>query len=222
MRIPFDQSSAVYRTLINLRPEIATAILRTMEAGWEIARQRPEVHAGTKEVEVTECLRDGMRTALRTKRLPWRRTMVVLPGTESRSQAHITTPDGRTDIPLFLIRIFVRSGEHDPHAIIECKRVAEGNPGLTREYVVEGIDRFRRGKYSRNHSTGFMAGYVIAGNPARIVAGINRYLRSRGRDQEDLDLSGFAGINWVWTSQHPRAAPSSPIDLHHAMLVIGA
>jgi hypothetical protein len=32
--------------------------------------------------------------------------------------------------------------------------VAEGDTTLAREYVVEGIDRFRTGKYAENHIRG--------------------------------------------------------------------
>jgi hypothetical protein len=59
-----------------------------------------------------------MRAALVERGLPWRKTMAVLPGTDSRSKEGMVSPDGRTDIPLFLTRVFARSGEHDQHAII--------------------------------------------------------------------------------------------------------
>ena len=67
---------------------------------------------------MTERLRDGMRIAL--KNSPWKQIM-VLPGTESRSKSNVMLPDGRTDIPLAFVEIFLRTQEHDPHAIIECK-----------------------------------------------------------------------------------------------------
>jgi hypothetical protein len=184
--IPFNQPTAVGRAFINLVPEFIVAILRTVEAGWDIAREREEVHPGANEVVITECLRDGMRNALDERRFPWCEMMIVAPGTESRSYAGMTRPDGRTDIPLFLIPVFSWSREHDPHAIIECKRVAAGDSHLTREYVVEGIDRFCKGKYAENHGKGFMAGYVVSGAPAEVVEGINHYLDGKGRLAERL------------------------------------
>src|SRR5947208_3235224 len=108
---------------------------------------------------------DSMRQAMAQKRLPWRRTMIVLPGTESRSQVGMTRPDGRTDIPLIVIEIFLRYGEHDPHAIVECKRLSQNDARLAREYIVEGIDRFCTGKYASNHNQGFMVGYIANGSP---------------------------------------------------------
>jgi hypothetical protein len=85
--------------------------------------------------------------------------MKAIPGTESRSNASVVLPDGRTDIPIFFIEVFFESQDHDPHAVVECKRIAAGDRRLCREYVVEGVDRFRIGKYGQNHAIGFMVGY---------------------------------------------------------------
>ena len=169
---------------------------------------------------MTERLRDGMRSALNGGELPWGRTMVVLPGTESRSRPDVLRPDGRTDIPILLIRTFLRFGEHDPHAIIECKRIVGDDTHLCREYVVNGIDRFRTGKYARNHSTGFMAGYLIADRISAAVAGINNYLHGKKRDDEHLTRSNLIDEPWVRESRHPRS-DTVPIVMHHAFLKTG-
>lgn len=216
MRLPLGQSAAIGRRFIDLSPELRTAVIQTVELGWQLAKERAEVLPNADEVTLTECLRDAMRMALVSCRLPWRKTMIVAPGTESRSQAGMTAPDGRTDIPIYLTRVFVRSGEHDPHAIIECKRVAESDTALAREYVIEGIDRFRTGKYAENHSIGFMVGYVIAGSRAAVVDGINKYLIGKSRRPETLSHSIADG----WTSKHPRSSGSTSIALHHAMLAV--
>lgn len=219
MRIPLGQSAAIGRTFINLAPAVTIAILRTVEAGWELASTSEAVHPEADEVAITETLRDSMREALIRHGFPWRKTMIVAPGSESRSRAGMKAPDGRTDIPLYLTQVFARSGEHDPHAIIECKRVAEGDTDLAREYVVEGIDRFRNGKYSENHARGFMAGYVLIGAPATVVESINRYLSGRKRLTELLAITKSSDVPG-WTSEHVRAAPSAPILLHHVMLTM--
>lgn len=219
MRLPLGQSAAVGRRFINLSTEVTVAVLRTVEAGWQLALDRREVESAADEVTITECLRDAMRLALVRHHFPWRKTMIIAPGTESRSQPGMTAPDGRTDIPLFLTKIFTRSGEHDPHAILECKRVAEGDATLAREYVVEGIDRFRSGKYGENHGRGFMIGYVLSGSPAGVVQGINSYLAGRSRDAETLSHSTLGGLIEGWTSEHPRES-RGPIALHHAMLAV--
>jgi len=217
MRLPLGQSAAVGRKFINLSPELTVAVIRTVEAGWPIALARPEVTSQADEVTITECLRDAMRHALVQHRFPWRKTMIVAPGTESRSQAGMISPDGRTDIPLFLTRVFARSGEHDPHVILECKRVAEGDASLAREYVVEGIDRFRTGKYSENHRRGFMIGYVLSGSTQGVVDAVNRYLLGRSRSAEALAPSTAMPTYGGWESEHPRSS-SGPISLHHALL----
>jgi hypothetical protein len=216
--IPFENKGVIGHTFINLGPEITTAILCTLERGWAIARARPEISRKAKEVVITECLRDGMRKALTTKRFPWHKTMIVAPGTESRSRPGLTIPDGRTDIPIFVIQIFLRSGEHDPHAIIECKRIAAGDSLLVREYVVQGVDRFCSGKYAASHDKGFMVAYVLSGTPISAVKSINAYLNRHARKSESLAKSGFR--KGAYASRHPRKTPNWGIELQHTMLVV--
>ena len=143
--------------------------------------------------------------------------MAVLPGSESRSDTDVVVPDGRTDIPMFFVEIFQQLAEHDPHAIVECKRLAGDDNHLCREYVVEGIDRFKSGKYGKNHAVGFMAGYVTSGSAEGAAAGVNAYLSRVARDAEHLARHAVrADVSWL--SHHWRSAPSPPIDLHHALV----
>lgn len=224
MKLPYNVRATAGRPFIDLGPDTATVILRTIEAGWARASSLPDVNAGTGEVKMNERLRDGMRAALAPGGLPWSGTLNVQGGTESRSRSDILVPDGRTDIPILLIAICVRYGEHDPHAIIECKRIAGADAHLCREYVVNGIDRFRHGKYGANHAAGFMAGYLIAGDANAAAGGVNAYLdsgRTHGgpRHGETLRLSTLIDEPWVWTSSHPRAG-ARDIDVHHAFLSV--
>ena len=218
MKLPRDVSVIADRSFIELDSEISAAILRILKEGWLLASKSREVNAYAAEVPMTERLRDGMRSALRGDKL----FMVVLPGTESRSRPEVALPDGRTDIPILCIEIFFRFGEHDPHAIIECKRIAGGDAALCRKYVVNGIDRFRIGKYAGNHSTGFMAGYLIAGDATSAAHGINKYLNAghmnrEPRHDENLKPSTLVTEPWAWTSRHPRVA-APEVVLHHAFL----
>ena len=146
--------------------------------------------------------------------------MVVLPGTESRSTSCVLLPDGRTDIPLFSTEIFQRLEEHDPHAVIECKRIASTDTHLCREYVVEGIDRFRTGKYGHNHAMGFMAGYLLADTAQDAVQGVNAYLTRVSREPEHLRPANETVTVSSWGSHHSRAAPTPPIKLHHAFFAV--
>ena len=116
--------------------------------------------------------------------------------------------------------MFAKLREHDPHAIVECKRVAEGDTYLAREYVVEGVDRFKTGKYGENHANGFMVGYVISGTKTGVVDGINAYLRGRSRNCEILVSGRDGAISKCWLSEHPRRHGRTPILLHHTMLVV--
>lgn len=217
MRLPFDGPTANGRRFIDLEPDIASTILQTVKVGWINALKSPDVNTGAHEVELTERLRDGMRQALNRERPSLNDTLVVLAGTKSRSRPEVLVPDGRTDIPILCFGIRIRFHEHDPHAIIECKRITGHDTRLCRAYVVEGIDRFRTGKYSGNHSTGFMIGYLISGDEQAAVTGINSYLNNNSRPNETLILSGVITASRVWTSHHPRAA-TSPIKLHHSFL----
>ena len=215
MKLPLDGPVAPSRPTIDLGSDISSTIMRTVEAGWVRAKKWYEVNTDAYEVSITERLRDGMRQALQHEKAS---SMVVLAGTESRSHSDVLLPDGRTDIPILWIEIFLRFGEHDPHAIIECKRIAGKNASLCRAYVQEGIDRFRTGKYAGNHTTGFMIGYLISGTAKTAANGINRYLDHKSRNQENLKPSGLIGEQWAWQSQHPRTQPASAIALHHAFL----
>lgn len=224
MRLPYDRPPAIGRPFIQLAHEVAAAIMQTIEAGWRVGKCASISTAARGEVEITERLREGMRRALEEEELPWREEMIVLPGTESLSHPDLPRPDGRTDIPIFMIGIWLGHRVHEPHAIVECKRVDGSNADLCRLYVVEGMDRFRQGHYSENHSTAFMAGYVIAGNERTAVDRINQYLTSKGvfgghgsADAERLRPSSILAGGWAWESRHGRAT-GSPVELHHAFL----
>ena len=216
MRIPHEDKDTLGQGLIPLSNEIAAAILLTLKAGWKIATKNSGLNASAGEVEITERLRDGMRIALNDNMFQWSRAMTVLPGTESRSRPQVLTPDGRTDIPIFIIEIFAQYGVHDPHAIIECKRIAGSDSKLCRLYVVEGIDRFQTGKYARNHRVGFMVGYLLSGDAAAAVSSINQYLTRKGRKAELLEPSDIVNESRVWGSRHIRKNLSYPIRLNHA------
>ena len=212
----------VGRQFIDLHGERCDAILQILADGWERASASSKVHPGAGEVEITECLRTEMRGVLKVKDADWCKKVTVLPGTESRSSPNLPKPDGRTDIPMFFQEIREDLDEHDPHAIVECKRVAGNDTDLCRQYVVEGIDRFKTGKYGGNHAVGFMAGYLLSDNAKAAAGGINRYLTRQGRQIEHLGPSNIRDAPRIRSSRHPRPQPADPIDLHHAFLSMQA
>jgi len=218
LRIPYDPPAPLGREFIDLAPEVVAAILRILTAGWLQACKFSDVNAQAGEVLMTERLRDGMRGELKSKACPWGKTLIVLSGTESRSSNGVLIPDGRTDIPLMLIEVFFRTAEHDPHAIIECKRIAGSDTHLCREYVVEGIDRFATGKYGENHAVGFMVGYVLFGTAGESVDGVNAYLTRVSRMPDALEPSDLCSEAVSWTSRHVRTKSSSSIQLQHVFL----
>lgn len=212
MSLPSDDRE-VFGTPIALAAEMTLTILEIVKEGWAFAQLESDVTAESNEVLLNERLRDGMRRAVNHAGI----LLIVAPGTESRSQPQIVVPDGRTDIPIYSFAILIRAGDHDPHAIIECKRVAGGNTTLCREYVVNGIDRFRRGQYSARHTTGFMVGFVLTGCAAKAAEGINAYLTDRKGLADCLVPSKLLDAPWMWASRHCRDG-LGPIALHHAFL----
>ena len=219
MTLPAGGSATLGRPLIRLADVWAIAILRTVEAGWAEAVGHPDVNAGTKEIAITTRLRDGMISAVESGQFSWKGEMVVLPGTESRSDTDISQPDGRTDMSIIIsemARLYGRRG-HDPQAVIECKRISGNSASLCREYAVNGVDRFRRGKYAGDHVIGFMIGYLISGDARSAASSINKYLSRKSRDEESLRPSNLVRESWAWQSDHQRKGNES-IKLQHALL----
>ena len=215
MKLPHDVQPAIGRIPVELPLDISASILHTIDKGWTLALKSPDLETDAPEVVMTGRLRDAMESVLKNDDR-WRGLMMVHFGSESRSRPEIPLPDGLTDLSISIIPMFSGSGEH-PHAIIECKRIAGNNSRLCREYVVEGIDRFRTGKYASNHATGFMVAYLIAGNIRDAVTGVNKYLNRKKRGNESLRQSTLIQDPWVWDSRHPRSS-ARPIDMHHAFL----
>ena len=221
MRIPHESQGVVGREYIALADEVVAAILMTVREGWALAAIDGET-ASEGEVVITERLRDGMRQALKSGTLAWGKSFIVALGMESRSTPDVMTPDGRTDIPLYVVEIFLRHAEHDPHAIIECKRLDGGDTYLCREYIVEGVDRFRSGKYAENQASGFMAGYLLGGDAQSAVSGVNAYLGRVKRVDEQIVLSQVVEDPAFWQSQHLRTVERPAIAIHHALLGLTA
>lgn len=199
----------------------AATILRTIGRGWRTALARTAARPGMPEVELNEMLRDGMRDAVEPRLRGRGPRMLVAGGTETRSAPDVLAPDGRTDIPLHFLSLLEELHIHEPHAIIECKRVDGGNTRLCREYVVSGIDRFVHGQYGARHVAGFMAGYVESGSVGRAVGGINGFLGRKDRRDEQLGPARGLGKQWVRSSRHPRTGGPAPMILHHAFLEFG-
>lgn len=215
--LPSSRDILAAGTLDIGRDRIAT-ILHTIRRGWSTVRKQPEVSAGTPEIELNVWLRKGMTGAVEPRNRGSGPKMLVSMGTETLSSESIGAPDGRVDIAIFFPAILEARNDHDPHAIIECKRVAGTDSGLCREYVIEGIDRFVSGKYGRRHAVGFMAGYLESGTTDLSVRGINRYLDGQGRPAEHLGPAVTLDADWARSSRHPRLRNAMPLELHHAFL----
>ena len=217
MSIPFDYPAAP-RTTIDIQEDRCITILWTIWHGWKGVLAAGEVDATWDEVSITGRLQCEMVRTVEDKDV-W-----VWPGAESRSTTNLRKPDGITDIPIAFTSIREKQNDHGPHAIIECKLVAEDSAYLCREYVNEGVRRFVRGakedsqypKYAAKHAFGFMAGYLLRGNAERAAKRINNYLD----EAECLRSPTILREDWLRTSAHRRRRPLPPITLHHAFLAI--
>ena len=210
MKLPTEDRN-VAGERIELGPDLVATVLRVIEEGWVRAKAMGAT-ATDLERPLTERLRFGMRTA---KSRP--ESIVVQRGAESLSSQAALVPAGLSDIPLFFLEIYLQSSVQDPHAIIECKRIADTDTDLCREYVVNGIDRFRDGKYASCHKVAFMVGYVLMGTVDDAADGVDRYLTGRQRPTERLAPSTVVAGSWLRESRHQRLAHGL-IVLHHAFL----
>lgn len=217
MTIPFLPRRRL--ATIDIQEDRCSTILKVVWRGWAGLVAAGKADATWKEVPITECLRDEMRRVVRDEGIT---DIWVLPGTESRSTEDVLQPDGRTDIPIAFTSIREEIHEQDAHAIIECKRVAESDHRLCREYVGEGIRRFLQGsrsdrdwpKYAANHAFGFMVAYLLSGSTTGAVAAINRHLPK----VEHLRPSTIVPERWAKISTHDRHTPLGPMVLSHAFL----
>ena len=181
------------------------SILAAIADGWLAAVENEELTAALREREMTGWLIAGMRKNMEN------RGTTVARGTE--------TPRGDLpDICIYFRRLREEQNEHEPHAGVECKRVAGNDTTLCGRYVRFGIDRFSGGKYGARRKCGFMVGYVVDGSASSCVDGINRYLARHRSAEERLGTDRLAARFPVWLSCHARKA-ASPIEVRHQFLV---
>ncbi|MDE2958100.1 MAG: hypothetical protein OXU68_13990 [Bacteroidota bacterium] len=206
---------------IDIEPRRTATILNVIYRGWEVAWKRDRVQKGTHENELNECLRRGMQEVSKNaaNTLP---KMIVLEGTQTCSAPDVRTPDGLTDIPICFPNLYESTRNlASIHAIIECKRINGAARTWCRRYVLEGIDRFKSGKYGRRHYYGFMAAYLDSGDANAAVGGINKFLDEQQREDEQLGPGTVSDAEWVRRSQHRRESGDKPIEIHHVFLSFG-
>lgn len=190
------------------------AILVLIRLGWERAADRPEVAPETNEVVLNAYLRAGMCEVVEADGVDFAPHISVFPGTESMKPGDVV-PSGRTDISIILHHLPRRDV---PHAVIECKRVSGDSARHCRLYVVKGVDdRFRSAKYAATDLVAFMAGFLFSGTMGDAVAGINRHLTRKNRENEHLGDS-TVDEEWARTSSHSRCGVDQDLELHHVFL----
>lgn len=227
MTIPFSLP-AVSRPTINIGDDRRITILCMICHGWERVMAVGDVNSKWKEVPITTRLRQGMLEVVPDKDIWIRRgedshsTRATVRPRGSEAREEVLRPDGKTDIPIAFTSIREELDEHDPHAVVECKRVAENDSELCREYVAEGIRRFVGGskwdpewpKYVESHVFGFMVAYLLSGTTVGAVSAIN----GRLEEEEHLRPLSPSPQDWIWASVHRRKIPLGPITLNHVFL----
>jgi len=81
---------------------------------------------------------------------------------------------------------------------LEAKNLVEKGSALKRRYINTGIDSFLSGKYKN----GVLVGYLLAGNLANTVDGINNLLIKDSRDAETLKKTEFKYHDSFYESTH--------------------
>lgn len=97
----------------------------------------------------------------------------------------------------------------------ECKLLAEGNNGLYKEYVENGLCRYLQGKYCAQGSAGSLIGYVMFGRLATIVQDVKARV-DKERLLKDMALaSSICGFKEHYVSTHSREKALPPFCVHH-------
>lgn len=215
------------RQPLDLDLGLTILILRLIRAGWDAVCRDGSLDRGCEEREMTELLLEGMRRQLDSRRgsgdgssLGWRENITVARGTEVPPTEGHARVRGIPDIVVYFHDIRVRRNDHDPHALVECKRVSGTRGELCRLYVFRGIDRFVSGKYARYHSVGFMIGYLLEGSVPSAVERINECLRGELRPAEALVPFEAQCLDSVHISRHARPQLPLPVVLHHTFLPV--
>ena len=101
---------------------------------------------------------------------------------------------------------------------IECKRLddtnQDGKTGLNAKYVKNGIDRYRKGKYSVYHRINGMFGFIVARmDISNNVQFINGFLEETEHLRKTKDVVSF---NQAYMSRHPMGH-KKVFELYHLM-----
>lgn len=176
-------------------------VLTAIADGWQAATGNDSLTASLGEREVTRWLIGGMR-----------RTMGHLGVTVARGTE---TPEGNVpDICISFQKLREEKDEHEPHVVVECKRVAGDDSELCRLYVRKGMSRFKERKYGKRRFHGFMVGYLMSGSGDEAVEGINVYLVRHWGEADCLKKTELSTSLAVWQSRHSRPA-EQPIEVMH-------
>ena len=179
-------------------------VLKAIADGWAAATENDMLKASLGERELTRWLIVGMRRTMRDL------GVTVARGTE--------TPEGNVpDICISFQTLREEEDEHEPHAVVECKRVAGSDSTLCARYVRQGLIRFKERKYGKRRAHGFMVGYLLSGSGDEAVRRINVFLARHWSEVDWLWKTELPTSLSMWRSRHSRPA-EQPIEVMHQFL----
>lgn len=97
----------------------------------------------------------------------------------------------------------------------ECKRLAEGNNHLYKEYIENGLWRYLQGKYCAHGSTGSLIGYVISGGLAIIEQNVKARVDKERALKAMTEAFPVHAFKEHYVSMHLRERGLSPFCVHH-------
>lgn len=104
----------------------------------------------------------------------------------------------------------------------ECKKLNDNNPRGYKEYIDNGVNRFLLGKYSAHCSKGSMIGYIVDGNPEKIVSEILKRVDDIADVSKSKNSDMIKEYHFHYISGHFRNIGVSPIHIHHLFFIFSS
>lgn len=197
-----------------LLPELEHKILELTIDSVELWKANSYHRYGNYENDFTAALVGQMRKIVRQRGLPFKPQAEYVIYTDE-------VYDGFSD-PNKAARIDIAvswSLEDTDFYSIECKRLSNGK--LSKEYVIQGMERYRGGRYAADKPFGAMIGYVISGRIDDMPRHINDQLKKHPTWSETDRLVKYEPVRDCWTlysSRHKRDSNFPDIRLVHMFI----
>lgn len=151
------------------------------------------IHADSNENDISYLLHK--HTEENPLRVKWKVSTTV----EARIPKGIPKEKGFADkFPRIDFRLTSFISCYEYEYFFEAKNLKQNDSALKRRYIDTGIDNFVSGKYNK----GSLIGYLLEGNPAETIKGINSLLKKDQREAEVLHLKNNTWLKTYYESNH--------------------